>query len=151
MIEELLDNTKDELKRADHLIYVSLKYTRTVDVMKSAVERMIAAFDFGFLGLLEKIKKKKKSLVIANQPRVRAEQLKTEFPNDKKIHDFVDFYLLLRELSMAKYDKREEYRRHVTMIAHIGKGEPYELNIDILYEYYEKCKQFIEYLEEHLK
>ena len=38
---ENLENAKEELKRIDHLIYVTLKYTRTVDVLLSVVERMI--------------------------------------------------------------------------------------------------------------
>ena len=36
-----LDKAKSELKRADHLIFVSLKYTRTVDVIRSIIERLI--------------------------------------------------------------------------------------------------------------
>ena len=57
---ESLDNAKEELKRVDHLIYVSLKYTRTVDVIKSIIERMINAFDFSIRAGLEYAKGKKK-------------------------------------------------------------------------------------------
>ena len=64
--------------------------------------------------------------------------------------DYVDFYLLLRDLSQAKYTRREEYRRHVTMIADLGQEEPYEVNIDILYEWNEKMIVFITYLERTL-
>ena len=31
----------EELKRVDHLVYVSLKYTRTVDVIRSIIDRLI--------------------------------------------------------------------------------------------------------------
>lgn len=149
-MNEFLDDAKGELKRVDHLIYVSLKYTRTVDVIKSVIDRMIACFDFGFMGLLDKVEKRRKNFEIPAQPRVRAELLKQVFPDDKVVSNFVDFYLLLRNLSQAKYTKREEYRRHVTMEAQLGEEEPFEVNIDVLYEYYEKCKKFIEYLEENL-
>ena len=37
-IGELEDNAKQELKRADHLLYVTLKYTRTVDVIKNTIK-----------------------------------------------------------------------------------------------------------------
>ena len=33
-MKEALDNAKEELKRVDHLFYVSLKYTRTADMMR---------------------------------------------------------------------------------------------------------------------
>ena len=38
-MSEYLVDSKQEINRADHLIYVSLKYTRTVDVIKSIIER----------------------------------------------------------------------------------------------------------------
>ncbi len=34
---DYLDNAKNEMKRVDHLLFVSLKYTRTVDVIKSVM------------------------------------------------------------------------------------------------------------------
>ena len=40
-MKDYLDDVKNEVKRVDHLIYVSLKYTRTVDVIRSVVERII--------------------------------------------------------------------------------------------------------------
>ena len=51
----------------------------------------------------------------------------------------------------AKYDKREEFRRHVTMIAHLDNEKDYDVNIDVLYEYFAKAKEFITYLEENLE
>ena len=150
-MKEYLDNVKNELKRVDHLLYVSLKYTRTVDVIRSILERMINAFDFGFIALLEKVKKRRKKLEVPEQPRKRCDALRELFPEDKKLMEFVDFYLLLRDLSQAKYTRREEFRRHVTMISELGNGNLFEVNIDILHEYYIKMKEFVEYLEEKLK
>ena len=43
-MEEEIISPEEELKRADHLVYVSLKYTRTCDIMKNAIKRLIAAF-----------------------------------------------------------------------------------------------------------
>ena len=37
----ILEDAREEMKRADHLLYVSLKYTRTVDVLKSLIDRLI--------------------------------------------------------------------------------------------------------------
>ena len=149
-MNESLDESKNELKRVDHLIYVSLKYTRTVDVIKSIIDRMITSFDFGFIAILEKVQRRRKTLEIPTQPRKRCDLLREIFPEDKELMDYVDFYLLLRDLSQAKYTRREEYRRHVTMIADLGQEEPYEVNIDILYEWNEKMIVFITYLERTL-
>jgi hypothetical protein len=55
-MKESLSEAFEELKRADHLIYVSLKYTRTVDVIKSIIERLINAYDDAIITLLDKSK-----------------------------------------------------------------------------------------------
>ena len=144
-MSEYLDNAKEELKRADHLIYVSLKYTRTVDVLKNIIERLINAFDEGINALLEYLKKKKK---IKEQPKailVRCDLIKEKI-KDKKINDDLDFYLLLRKIDKAKFTKRLEYRRHVTMIADVD-GTFIEVNMDNLKENFKKAQDFIDYIE----
>ena len=60
MTDYLEDRAQDELKRVDHLIYVSLKYTRTCDVMLNAMKRMISAFELGMNDLLYHYQEKKK-------------------------------------------------------------------------------------------
>ena len=44
-MNEQLENTIEELKRVDHLFYVSLKYTRTVDMIKHVLERIISTHE----------------------------------------------------------------------------------------------------------
>ena len=54
---ESLNNAREEFKRCDHLLYVSLKYTRTVDVIKSLILRMLSCYDFTMDTLILKKKK----------------------------------------------------------------------------------------------
>jgi hypothetical protein len=150
-MKDYLDKVKNELKRVDHLLYVSLKYTRTVDVIRSVINRLINAFDFGIEGLLEKVKKRRKTLEIPKQPIKKCDLVKELYADDEKILNFVDFYLELRKIYPAKYTKREEYRRHVTMISELGPGMVVEVGIDKLHEYEKISKEFIEYLEGVLK
>ena len=51
-----IKEAKDEIKRADHLIYVSLKYTRTCDIILNIFKRLVAAYDSAILASLEKSK-----------------------------------------------------------------------------------------------
>lgn len=44
-MKEAITNAVEELKRVDHLIYVSLKYTRTVDVIRSVINRLIESYN----------------------------------------------------------------------------------------------------------
>lgn len=146
-MKNYLDEVKNELKRVDHILYVSLKYTRTVDVIKHCIDRMISAFDFGIEALIEKVKRRRKTLEMPEQPLKRCQLVKELYPDDEKLKEFIDFYILLRQLSKARYTKREEYRRNVTMIAELDSGMT-EVSIDVLHEYEKTMKAFVYHLEE---
>lgn len=141
-----LTDALDELKRVDHLIYVSLKYTRTVDVIKSVIERILNSFDFAILELLEHAKEKKMIGDYPNSPGLKVGLLKKTFRDNQELLDYLDFYLLLRKVSRAEFTKREEYRRHVTMIATLDTDGMLEIDIDKLEVYHEKTKKFVEFI-----
>ncbi|MBD3354757.1 hypothetical protein GF361_02105 [Candidatus Woesearchaeota archaeon] len=149
-MKDYLDKLKSELKRTEHLFYVSLKYTRTVDVIRSVIQRLINAFDAGMEGILKKKQRRKKTLEIPEQPRKRCEVIKELFADDKELINFIDFYLNLRNIIQAKYDKAHEYRRNVKMITHLGPENDLDVNIDLLLEYYNRAKKFEEYIKEKL-
>ncbi len=143
-MKEFLDRAEEELKRADHLIFVSLKYTRTVDVIKNIVERLINAFDLGMDALLKYAKQKKMIDCIPTAPLVKAETIKAAFSEDPHVSSFINLYRFFRKINTAKFSRAQEYRRHVTMTAFLDDGE-IEVSIDIISEYFEKTKEFIVY------
>lgn len=142
-MEEAYRNAVEELKRVDHLIFVSLKYTRTVDVIKNTINRIIACYDFGMDALILYAKEKKMVDEIPAIPVLKLELLKKTFKDNKELLDYLKFYLELRKIIKAEYSKREEYRRHVTMTAHLRDKRTIDVNIDILREFYEKTKSFV--------
>jgi len=142
---ESLDLAKEEIKRADHLMYVSLKYTRTVDILKSIIERLINAFNFGIDALL----KKKKVRDIPTIPKIKLDLVRKNYP-DEDLKNFLQLYQLFREIDKASFERAREYRRHVTMTAHLDDKE-IEVTIDIIEDYYGKTKEFIEYVESIVK
>ena len=73
--------------------------------------------------------------------------LKKTFPDNLELIDYINFYLKLRKLSKAEYTRREEFRRHVTMIATIDKGEVVEVSIDSLKEDYGKTRNFLTFVK----
>ncbi len=139
MLEDFEENAEEELKRADHLIYVTLKYTKTVDVIKNTIKRLINAMDFAVVEGLKYLKVKNSSDV----PRMRFEQLLEKMP---KIKDYAEFYFMLRRIYNAKFDSREEYRKRVTLMTEEG-----DVNIDTLKEYHQKAKKFVKSMEELCK
>lgn len=144
-MKELLDKANEELKRVDHLIYVSLKYTRTCDVFKSIIERMINSIDFMMDSLLKKAREEKDIGNVPPQPRAKCLMLaeKIEHP---ELKEMCDFYLLLRQINRAKFTRTREFRRHVTMTVKI-EGKNVDVNIDIITDYYKNVKRYFEIIE----
>lgn len=145
-MKEALDNARQELKRVDHLFWVSLKYTRTVDVIRNVVQRLINVFDFGLDSVLKHAKENKLVKEIPKNSGLKCELLKETFPKNEELIGYVNFYLKLRKILNAEYTKKEEYRRHVTMTVDID-GEKIGVDIDLLREYYEKSKQFVNFVK----
>lgn len=146
-MKEALDNARQELKRVDHLFWVSLKYTRTVDVIRNTVQRLINVFDFGLDAVLKQAKENKLVKEIPKNPGLKCDLLKKTFPENEELLSYVALYVKLRKiLNAKKYTQKEEYRRHVTMTV-IVNGEIINVDIDLLKEYYEKAKQFVHFVK----
>lgn len=145
-MKESIDQCYEEMRRADHLIYVSLKYTRTVDIIKHTINRMINASDCIIDVLFDYAIKKRKTKETPGKPGPKCNKLKEIFKDDEIIKEYADFYLFLRKLTRANYTASREFRRHVTMTA-IVDNEQFEVDIDKIYEFNEKIKNFIDYVE----
>jgi len=144
-MKEYLNEAREELKRADHILYVSLKYTRTVDMIRHMIERLISTFDFLVDYILEDLKKKKKINEIPPNIAIKCELIKKK-NNDETIRELVDFYLYLRRLIRAKYTREREYRKHVTMISNLD-NTIINIKIESMYEYFKKTKDYVDYLQ----
>ena len=143
-------DAKEELKRADHLLYVTLKYTKNIDVIKNTIKRLINACDYAILDVMEYLKAKKKIKEIPLMPISRAEEVK-KYLKKTELIEFIDFYLLLKRVDRAEYTKKEEFKKNVRLVVMNENEESYEINIEKLYEFFEKTKEFIRYVEENYK
>src|SRR3989344_5752565 len=121
LIEDNQNKALEEIKRADHLVHVTLKYTRTADVIKNIIERLINSFDFTFLEYLLYLKDKGKLRQIPDSSKARLELFKKEFKGKAKI--YLNLYTLMKSIFNAEFGKKEEFRKHVTLIStsYIGK------------------------------
>tara|TARA_Y100000310_G_C20629010_1_gene787554 strand:+ start:70 stop:531 length:462 start_codon:yes stop_codon:yes gene_type:complete len=131
----------EELKRADHLIYVTLRYTRTCDVVKNALTRLINAYNFVIFKALEKMEKEGKIKEIPGSPNARFEMFRKLY-RKRGSKEYFDLYILMKQINGADYDVREEYRKNVTLIAHFGNKD-FEVTAPLLLEYFYKTKEFV--------
>ncbi len=149
-MKDSLEEAEREIKRVDHLIYVSLKYTRTVDILKNAVQRIIDAYDAAILALLKFLKDKGKADEIPKSPGLCITNLKGIFAKEQIFLDFFEHYLQMREILRSDFDRREEFRRHVTMISKL-RGKTVEITIDSITEDYKKVKTFVMLVRKYLE
>ncbi len=150
-MNEFLEQAVGELKRADHMIFVSLKYTRTVDVIKNILERLVSCFEFTFDYLADRLKEENKITEVPKSRSRRIDIIKDFFKDNTDVQDYLDFYYLLRKLNRAEFTRRQEFRRHVTMGVLLEDGRLVELNIDVINDYYEKTKSFVDFAASFMK
>ena len=146
-MSEMILRTKEELKRADHLIFVSLKYTRTVDVIKSIIERLINAYEIVVNGLLEKAEEEMAIFEIPKSIKQRVDEVLLLYPDDT-MKEYLEFYMFLKKLDKAEYSSAGEYRKHVHMTAVFPSGESVKVHMDDLKQYYIKTQEFVRYIEQ---
>jgi hypothetical protein len=139
-MRDAIENAVEELKRVDHSIFVSLKYTRTVDILINILIRMVDCYEFLILALLKYALDKKMIGEIPTTPKERAVLIK-EIYKEQEVHDNIDLYLLLKAMLKSTYTRENEYRRHVAMRA-IVAGREEIININIISQYYEYLTSF---------
>ncbi|MBI5392564.1 hypothetical protein HZA96_01725 [Candidatus Woesearchaeota archaeon] len=149
-MKQYFQDSKEELKRVDHLIYVSLKYTRTVDVLKNVLERMINFYEIMINGKLEEFKEERKIDEVPAQPVKKCEQLLTLTQNDvqrnAQFKEVIKNYLRFRKLLRSDFDSINEYRRHVAFIAHTDDEGDVEIHIDFVTDHYKFMQTLLEEL-----
>lgn len=132
----------EEYKRIDHLIHVTLKYTRTVDILRSVLLRIVSTIEIMSVEVMDWAVAKKK---ISRRPPVAllcVQKLEEVFPNDTTVEDIVDFYVKVKNITKSDYKKKEEFRKNVALVT-----KDNEINIEVLKDYSEKTKRYINYLK----
>lgn len=140
-IDHYLQQSIQELKRVEHLVYVSLKYTRTVDVLLNIINRMIDGYEEMWNAYLAALVHEGKIPSIPTQPVVRAQIIKDNY-DDEEILENVNIYILMRKLHRSNPEREQEFRRHVAMRT-IIEGREEIVNIDIITQHHHTQKEFL--------
>lgn len=147
MLEERIESPEEELKRADHLVYVSLKYTRTCDVMKNAITRMIAAFERTFDEYLITKKEKKEIEEVPFSAKEKMTIVKAMLGTQAR--KYFTLYNHLKKIDKAEYTAVEEFRKNVTL--KITSPKPIDVKMQDLMDYLETTKEFVMFIRQKLK
>lgn len=131
---------------ADHLLYVSLKYTKTCDVIINLLLRWKIMIEMGMNRLVEKAKKQKKWKPIPNAPRAKLIQLKQLYAGNKDISETLNLYDLFRDIEQLEKVRENEFRKGVNLKVNYS-GQVININLDKLKEYAAILERFISALK----
>jgi len=131
---------------ADHLLYVSLKYTKTCDVIINLLLRWKNMIEKGIDLLVEKAKKQKKWKPIPDAPRAKLIQLKNIYSKNQEIIETLNLYELFRDIESLEKVRESEFRKGVNLRVNY-KGQVVNINLDKLKEYANLLERFISALK----
>ncbi len=134
---------------ADHLLYVSLKYTKTCDVIRNLLLRWRRMIETSFESMLIHAKKKKKITAIAANPVGKIEQIRKIFKKNENTLQVIEFYEMLKKLEGLRTERIGEFRKNVTFRI-FYKGEEINVNLEQLKIYAELLEKFISDVKQFL-
>ena len=137
-----MENIIQEKISADHLLYVSLKYTKTCDVIKNLLLRWRKMIETAIDSILKHAKKKKKISAVPGNPVKKIEAMKKLFKKDNNIMETIEFYEMLRKVEELRQERIGEFRKNVCLKI-MYRGEEINVNLEQLKIYADMLEKFI--------
>jgi len=138
MIEEIIK----EKTSADHLLYVSLKYTKTCDVILNLLARWKSLIEISFDAILDNKVEAGKIPEMPTNPKQRIEFIKKYFKKDASIQDVVPLYIFFKRVPDLNKSRSGEFRKGVNLKI-VDAVKTTDINMDKLDEYYQVIEKFI--------
>lgn len=127
---------------ADHLLYVSLKYTKTCDVILNLLLRWRKMIDTSIERILKNALKKGKITKVEESPIGKLNQIKTLFKKDENFQKTIDFFMMLKKIEELKKERIGEFRKNVALKVTF-RGEEVLINLEQLKVYADMLEKFI--------
>ena len=127
---------------ADHLLYVSLKYTKTCDVILNLILRWRKMIETAIDGILKHAKKKKKIKSVPTSPIIKIETVKKLFKDDKDFLRVIEMYEMFRKIEDLRKERSGEFRKNVTLKV-LYQGKEININLEQLKIYADMLEKFI--------
>jgi len=134
---------------ADHLLYVSLKYTKTCDVILNLILRWRKMIEVSVDSMLAYAKKRKMIKSVPTNPIQKIEEMKLLFKKNKDVLDMLELYEMFRKIETLKKERIGEFRKNVTLKV-FYQGKEININLEKLKEYAYILEKFISYVKQFL-
>ncbi len=148
-MEEGIEEIVKEKTSADHLLYVSLKYTKTCDVILNLISRWKSLLEISFDALLERQVGNGKIVHMPTNPKQRIEFMKKYFKKYPDIEAAVPLYIFFKRIPDLNKTRSGEFRKNVNLKV-IEPTRTTDINLEKLGEYSEVMDAFVKEVKKFL-
>jgi hypothetical protein len=127
---------------ADHLLYVSLKYTKTCDVIMNLILRWRKMIETSIDEILKHAKKKKKISSIPASPLGKIDEIRKLFKKDANFLKVIEMYEMFRKIEGLRSERIGEFRKNVALKV-FYQGKEININLEELKIYADRLEKFI--------
>jgi hypothetical protein len=138
----VMQEIEKEMRAAQHLLYVSLKYTKTGDVILNLMYRWKLMVEHSVNLMLERAKKKKLIKEIPVAPKLKTMLLAGLLKKEPVVIETLKLYSFFRRIDALEKIKEHEFRKNIALRV----IDETEIVIDI-----EKLKEWQALLENFIK
>jgi len=138
MLEEIIK----EKTSADHLLYVSLKYTKTCDVILNLLARWKSLIEISYDAILKEGVESKKIQELPTNPKQKIEFMRKYFKNVPEIIESIPLYIFFKRVPDLNKTREGEFRKNVNLKV-IEPTKTTVINLEKLSEYSEIIDKFI--------
>jgi len=127
---------------ADHLLYVSLKYTKTCDVIMNLILRWRKMIETSIDAILQNAYDTKKIKEMPTNPIGKIDEVKKLMKKDANFQKTLETFEMFRKIEELRKERIGEFRKNVCLKI-IYRGEEINVNLEKLKEYAEMLEKFI--------
>lgn len=142
-----MEKIMQEKISADHLLYVSMKYTKTTDVMLNLIARWRSVIEAAIDKLLEKAKKQKAISSIPSAPKMKIDRIREIYRKNPAVIEALAMLEFFKRAENAEKIRENEFRKNVTLKI-LDKGEWTNIDLEKLKQYNEILERFISLLRQ---
>ena len=115
-----------------------------MNVIKNTLTRLINAYNFVIFKSLQALLANGNLAEVPENETARFELFRSLYKK-RGGKEYFDLYLLMKQINASDYNVREEYRKNVTLIAHL-MDKDIDVTVPVLLGYYNKTREFVKEL-----
>ena len=143
-----MQQIENEMKAAQHLLYVSLKYTKTGDVILNLMHRWRLMIEHSVDMMLEKAKKKKLIKEIPIAPKLKVQLLAQLLKKEPIVVDTLHLYSFFRRVDTLEHFKEHEFRKNVAL--RVIDEKEIVIDVEELKEWQSLLENFIKFVRTYI-